>query len=73
MFEFELDNSSYFDFTTEKKIQESLASLMSKRTIIVIAHHLSTIAKMDRILVFKNGHIVEQGTLHELLQWFPYV
>jgi ATP-binding cassette subfamily B protein len=60
--------TSALDFTTEKKIQESLASLMSKRTIIVIAHHLSTIAKMDRILVFKNGHIVEQGTLHELLQ-----
>ncbi|MFZ4116419.1 MAG: ABC transporter ATP-binding protein [Chthoniobacterales bacterium] len=60
--------TSALDFTTEKKIQESLVSLMSNRTTIVIAHHLSTIAKMDRILVFEKGEIVEEGTIHELLK-----
>lgn len=58
--------TSSLDSVTEDYIQESLAELMENRTTIVIAHRLSTLAKMDRILVFDKGKIVEQGT-HEML------
>jgi ATP-binding cassette subfamily B protein len=40
---------------------------MRNRTTIVIAHRLSTLANMDRILVFDQGRIVEDGTIKELL------
>jgi ATP-binding cassette subfamily B protein len=60
--------TSALDSATEKKIQESLALLMRDRTTIVIAHRLSTLAAMDRILVFQQGTIVEDGTIQELLQ-----
>lgn len=59
--------TSSLDSITEKKIQEGLHSLMSGRTTIVIAHRLSTLAVMDRILVFHEGTIVEDGTIQELL------
>ena len=42
--------------------------LAGKRTIIVIAHRLSTVRRADRILVFKNGRIVQQGTHRQLSQ-----
>lgn len=58
--------TSSLDSMTEKKIQESLHYLMQARTSIVIAHRLSTLYAMDRILVFKDGSIVEEGT-HEYL------
>ena len=48
-------------------IQESLTYLMQSRTTIVIAHRLSTLADMDRILVFHKGAIIEEGTQTELL------
>lgn len=60
--------TSSLDSATEKKIQESLHFLMRGRTTIVIAHRLSTLANMDRILVFHKGKIVEDGTIQELLQ-----
>jgi ATP-binding cassette subfamily B protein len=53
---------------SEKFIQQSLAEVMKKRTSIVVAHRLSTIAKLDRIIVIDNGSIVEQGTHQELLK-----
>ena len=56
------------DSLTEGQIQESLKDLMHKRTTLVIAHRLSTLADMDRILVFKEGHIIEDGTHAELLK-----
>ncbi|HEY4831755.1 MAG TPA: ABC transporter ATP-binding protein [Waddliaceae bacterium] len=59
--------TSALDSVTEKYIQESLDWLMNKRTTIVIAHRLSTLAGMDRILVFDQGHIVEEGSHDELL------
>lgn len=59
--------TSSLDSVTEKFIQESLESLMQNRTTIVIAHRLSTLAKMDRILVFDQGKIVEEGSHSELL------
>ena len=59
--------TSALDSVTEKYIQESLEKLMTNRTTIVIAHRLSTLAKMDRILVFDQGKIIEQGSHLELL------
>ncbi|HVV68437.1 MAG TPA: ABC transporter ATP-binding protein [Gammaproteobacteria bacterium] len=59
--------TSSLDSVTEKLIQESLEHLMQGRTTIVIAHRLSTLADMDRILVFHKGEIVEQGTIANLL------
>lgn len=59
--------TSSLDSVTEHYIQESLDSLMVNRTTIVIAHRLSTLAKMDRILVFDQGKIVEEGSHEELL------
>lgn len=59
--------TSALDSVTEKYIQESLDWLMQNRTTLVIAHRLSTLAGMDRILVFNEGRIEEQGTHDELL------
>lgn len=54
--------TSSLDSVTEKYIQGSLEKLMQNRTTIVIAHRLSTLSRMDRILVFDQGKIVEEGT-----------
>lgn len=59
--------TSSLDSVTEKYIQDSLEKVMENRTTIVIAHRLSTLAKMDRILVFDQGKIVEEGTHSALL------
>ena len=56
------------DSLTEKLIQDSLHALMQGRTTIVIAHRLSTLSEMDRILVFDNGQIVEDGTHADLIK-----
>lgn len=53
--------TSSLDSVTEKYIQDSLSQLMQGRTTIVIAHRLSTLSRMDRILVFDKGKIVEEG------------
>jgi ATP-binding cassette subfamily B protein len=50
------------DSLTEKYIQDSLEKLMEGRTTLVVAHRLSTLSKMDRILVFEEGKIVEEGS-----------
>lgn len=50
------------DSESEAAIQEAMARLMVGRTAIVVAHRLSTVRAMDRILVFAAGRIVEQGT-----------
>lgn len=60
--------TSALDSVTEKYIQESLEELMEGRTTIVIAHRLSTLARMDRILVFDQGEILEEGSHEQLLQ-----
>lgn len=60
--------TSALDSVTEKHIQEGLESLMEGHTTIVIAHRLSTLSEMDRILVFDKGHIIEDGTHVQLLK-----
>lgn len=59
--------TSSLDSLTESYIQKSLPSLMQCKTTIVIAHRLSTLHYMDRILVFNGGKIVEEGTHSELI------
>jgi ATP-binding cassette subfamily B protein len=58
--------TSALDSENEKLIQNALIKLMEGKTSIVIAHRLSTVAKLDRIIVLHKGHIVEQGTHNEL-------
>lgn len=60
--------TSALDSVTEAFIQKSLLSLMKKRTTLVIAHRLSTLLHMDRILVFDQGQIIEEGTHQQLLE-----
>lgn len=55
------------DVGTEAMIQEALERLLEDRTAIIIAHRLSTIRHVDRILVLKNGELVEQGSHDQLL------
>jgi ATP-binding cassette subfamily B protein len=59
--------TSALDSVTEKKIQLGLDNLMKGRTVVVVAHRLSTISHMDRILVFDQGRIVEDGSHQQLL------
>ncbi|RJF86347.1 ABC transporter ATP-binding protein [Oleomonas cavernae] len=59
--------TSSLDSLTEQAIQDSLNVIMKGRTVIVVAHRLSTIAHLDRILVFDRGRIVEDGSHHELI------
>ncbi|HJN37507.1 MAG TPA: ABC transporter ATP-binding protein [Gammaproteobacteria bacterium] len=59
--------TSQLDSVTEALIQDSLWELMQDKTTLVIAHRLSTLLHMDRILVFDKGKIVEEGTHDELL------
>lgn len=59
--------TSSLDSVTERCIQDSLEKLMQNKTTIVIAHRLSTLSKMDRILVFNEGKIVEEGNHDQLL------
>jgi ATP-binding cassette, subfamily B, bacterial len=54
--------TSSLDSESEALIQQAMARLMKGRTSIVIAHRLSTVRSLDRILVFDHGRIVEQGT-----------
>jgi ATP-binding cassette, subfamily B, bacterial MsbA len=59
--------TSALDTESETLVQKALANLMQNRTSIVIAHRLSTVRKADKIVVMKNGMIVEAGTHEELL------
>ena len=59
--------TSSIDTRTELQIQEAFAKLMEGRTTFIVAHRLSTIREADRILVMKDGKIIEQGKHAELL------
>lgn len=60
--------TSALDSNTEHLIQESLKNLMNGKTVLVIAHRLSTLLTMDRILVFEAGTIIEDGSHAELVK-----
>lgn len=60
--------TSALDSESEQHIQKSLTQLMKNKTVIAIAHRLSTLREMDRILVFDKGKIVEAGTHTALLR-----
>lgn len=59
--------TSALDSENELEVQKGLDQLLVGRTALVIAHRLSTIAKADRIIVLRNGRIIEQGSHSELL------
>ena len=59
--------TSNVDTATEREIQKAMRELMKKKTCFVIAHRLSTIENADRILVLRDGDVVEQGTHRELM------
>jgi ATP-binding cassette subfamily B protein len=59
--------TSSVDTETERKIQEALERLVEGRTVFAVAHRLSTLRRASRLLVLKEGRLVEQGTHRELL------
>ena len=60
--------TSALDNVSERAVQTAMEALMKTHTVIVVAHRLSTIKNVDRILVFSHGQIVEEGTYDELAQ-----
>ncbi|MBQ9236058.1 MAG: ABC transporter ATP-binding protein [Alphaproteobacteria bacterium] len=60
--------TSSLDSESEKYIQQSLKSLMKNKTVVAIAHRLSTLREMDRIIVMDKGKIVEEGSHLSLLR-----
>jgi len=60
--------TSSLDTESERLVQEALERLMHDRTVLVIAHRLSTVQHADRILVLEDGRVAESGTHHELME-----
>lgn len=60
--------TSNVDSSTEKKLQEAMGVVMKGKTSIVVAHRLSTIKNADKILVIKNGMLIEAGNHEQLMQ-----
>lgn len=60
--------TSALDSESEALVQGALENLMHGRTAIVVAHRLSTVASLDRIVVLSHGRVVEDGTHHELVE-----
>ena len=60
--------TSALDSDSELAIEKALKNIMKYKTVIAIAHRLSTLKNMDRIIVLDNGKIIEDGTIKELLK-----
>ena len=60
--------TSALDSATEKLVQSAINKMQKGRTTIIIAHRLSTVKNADRIVVLKDGEIIEQGTHEELIK-----
>lgn len=60
--------TSALDSDSELAIEKALSNIMKNKTVIAIAHRLSTLKNMDRIIVLDNGKIIEEGTIKELLK-----
>jgi len=60
--------TSALDSATEKQVQAAIDEMQKDRTTIIIAHRLSTIQKADRIIVLRQGNIIEQGSHLDLLE-----
>ena len=60
--------TSNIDTRTEIYIQKAFAEMMKDKTSFIVAHRLSTIRNADKIIVMKDGHIIEQGGHEELLK-----
>ncbi len=60
--------TSNLDSIAESKIQQNLEQIMKNKTVFIVAHRLSTIKTVDRVLVFDKGRIVQDGTHQELLE-----
>ena len=60
--------TSALDTESEAAVQAALANLMQGRTVLVIAHRLSTVRRADRIAVMEHGEITEMGSHDELLE-----
>ncbi|MCE3235176.1 MAG: ATP-binding cassette, subfamily [Vampirovibrio sp.] len=60
--------TSAIDPVTEHLVQEAMDKLMENRTVLIVAHRLSTIQQVDRILVMEHGRIVQQGSHAELIR-----
>ena len=63
--------TAYADPQSEAQIQEAVGRLVQGKTLIVVAHRLSTIQNADQILVVDEGHIAASGTQKELLDSCP--
>ena len=63
--------TSALDTETEKRIQENIEALKGKYTIIVIAHRISTIKNVDRVVLLDKGKIIETGTFSQIIKKHP--
>src|SRR5439155_10727832 len=61
------EGTSALDTISERRVQQAIEAARADRTVILVAHRLSTLLDTDRIFVFDNGRIVETGTYDELL------
>jgi subfamily B ATP-binding cassette protein HlyB/CyaB len=60
--------TSALDYESERIVQENMRRISQGRTVLIIAHRLSTVAMADRIITLERGHIVEDGTHDELIR-----
>lgn len=64
--------TSALDNLTEEAVMQEVVERLKDKTIIVIAHRLSSIISFDKIIVFRNGEITNQGTFEELMKLDKY-